>query len=117
MAQVFLGVLIENKALVYFDFNPAVETPEVVNTIGDPSAVKSQDLTLEILLLKQRINALDITNKQGFIAKLDAAYNKLQTAIENIQANKKELAEKNIETSINELEALIFYHWYYIFLF
>ncbi len=106
-ANLPIGTVIHNKASVYFDINPPIDTPETVNIIGAPETVATQNQWLEVLLLKQDIATLTtLPNLQGFLAKLDAVIAHLQDAMNLIQQSKKKEAKNRLKAAREELEAL-----------
>ena len=101
------GTEIGDKATIVFDFNPPIDTPEVVSIIGSPEELSMQTLTMKMYIFKRDMTMVDIPNIQGFLAKLNGAITKVNEGLDYLHNGEKTGAIEMLNTSINKLNALL----------
>ncbi|PIU68017.1 MAG: hypothetical protein COS84_02255, partial [Armatimonadetes bacterium CG07_land_8_20_14_0_80_40_9] len=102
-----VGTEIRNKAEVYFDFNPPIDTPTVVSTIGLPQAVNLQNQILRMRLLKQEIASSSVPHSQVLTAEIRGAIAQVEKALSALQAGRNTLAVHRINACQNQLQAFV----------
>ena len=107
------GTFIYNRATVVFDTQPPMNTPTVPIYVGPPPQWNPLSLLemVRMFLTQFKQNIQDpsfvLKNKGSLLGKTDAMLISVSNAIANVNAGKTNLTGNNIDTCINEMNALI----------
>jgi len=105
------GVFLYNHATIIFDTQSPIDTPIVPIYIGPPPEIGVSGLLEyvrdQLIIKRDGMESVTLKNKGSIVAKLNAAISSVSSAIGNLENQDSNLAQNNIYTTINELNALI----------